>query len=151
MHNCLLSRHRLIHVWRPILRVNRIRERMPPRHTESDQPRGTAPPDKPDDLSREAPDTPLTAPFGSTDPDHLGRSLASADGLRATRLSCVHCRRKKMKCDRVYPQCARCNRFKRECVYPESKQSNSGRRRLVKGSLATPGSFETPSSPVGRT
>lgn len=58
-----------------------------------------------------------------------------------TQLSCVHCRTKKLKCTRALPRCARCEGLKQKCIYPASKQHNSGRRRQMKGLADEPGQY----------
>ncbi|KAI0024836.1 hypothetical protein F4780DRAFT_479255 [Xylariomycetidae sp. FL0641] len=47
-------------------------------------------------------------------------------------LSCVTCRNRKLKCDRVKPTCARCAKSDSECVYPESRRKPAVKRRNVK-------------------
>lgn len=49
-------------------------------------------------------------------------------------LSCVTCRSRKLKCDRVRPVCTRCQRADggTQCVYPESKRRPTFKRRNVR-------------------
>lgn len=47
----------------------------------------------------------------------------------AATLSCTICRSKKLKCDRVRPQCGRCTKLGEGCEYPESRQNRIGTRR----------------------
>ncbi|KAH9204930.1 hypothetical protein DL95DRAFT_348870 [Leptodontidium sp. 2 PMI_412] len=43
--------------------------------------------------------------------------------------SCMSCRRRKVRCDRVEPRCGRCLDTKRECLYPERKKTASDWKR----------------------
>ncbi|KAI1460659.1 hypothetical protein F4805DRAFT_371255 [Annulohypoxylon moriforme] len=47
-------------------------------------------------------------------------------------LSCVSCRNRKLKCDRVKPRCKRCEKANLECVFPESRRRPAFKRRNVK-------------------
>ncbi|KAJ3491006.1 hypothetical protein NLG97_g5676 [Lecanicillium saksenae] len=47
-------------------------------------------------------------------------------------LSCVSCRAKKLKCDRMKPACARCVKVSAECLYPESRRKPTFKRKNVK-------------------
>ena len=47
-------------------------------------------------------------------------------------LSCVTCRSRKLRCDRIKPNCTRCIRLKSDCVYPESRRKPVVKRRNVK-------------------
>ncbi|RSL64930.1 hypothetical protein CEP54_004469 [Fusarium duplospermum] len=49
-----------------------------------------------------------------------------------SRLSCTPCRQKKLKCDRVLPQCGRCARAGEECSFPTSRKVNKGKRKQVR-------------------
>ncbi|KAJ5769079.1 hypothetical protein N7520_003638 [Penicillium odoratum] len=42
-------------------------------------------------------------------------------------LSCIVCRRRKVRCDREQPECANCVRMKEKCVYQALVNDNSGR------------------------
>lgn len=55
-----------------------------------------------------------------------------AEGSGSSDLACVSCRARKLKCDRIKPQCTRCQRVQGECVYPESRRKPSFKRRNVK-------------------
>ncbi|QSZ29267.1 hypothetical protein DSL72_003779 [Monilinia vaccinii-corymbosi] len=44
-------------------------------------------------------------------------------------ISCVLCRRRKLKCDRVKPKCGTCGRLSRECEYPERRRNTGGAKR----------------------
>ncbi|KZL64741.1 binuclear zinc transcription factor, partial [Colletotrichum tofieldiae] len=44
-----------------------------------------------------------------------------------SRWSCFQCRSRKVKCDRVKPQCGRCTRLKDTCIFPESRQKPQGK------------------------
>jgi len=60
-----------------------------------------------------------------------GSSAAGAKGPEKT-ISCVSCRRRKLKCDRVKPQCGTCVRLRHECEYPERRRNLGSRRRNMK-------------------
>ncbi|CAG9984338.1 unnamed protein product [Clonostachys byssicola] len=49
-----------------------------------------------------------------------------------SRLSCVSCRARKLKCDRTMPACVRCSNVDNECVYPESRRKRIYKRANVK-------------------
>ncbi|KAI0481217.1 hypothetical protein GGR56DRAFT_310292 [Xylariaceae sp. FL0804] len=61
-----------------------------------------------------------------------GDAAAEASGASGESLSCVTCRNRKLKCDRVRPVCTRCARVRGECVYPESRRKPAVKRRNVK-------------------
>ncbi|KAH8799769.1 hypothetical protein F5884DRAFT_686650 [Xylogone sp. PMI_703] len=48
------------------------------------------------------------------------------------KLSCLQCRAKKLKCDRVLPRCGRCTKLADGCAYPGNRQRLVGRKRNVK-------------------
>jgi hypothetical protein len=58
-------------------------------------------------------------------------SAAGAKGPEKT-ISCVSCRRRKLKCDRVKPKCGTCIRLRHECEYPERRRNLGSRRRNMK-------------------
>ncbi|KAF7944121.1 hypothetical protein EAE96_010530 [Botrytis aclada] len=47
-------------------------------------------------------------------------------------ISCVSCRRRKLKCDRVKPKCGTCGRLRHECEYPERRRNIGTKRRNMK-------------------
>ncbi|KAI0453286.1 hypothetical protein F5B21DRAFT_505513 [Xylaria acuta] len=47
-------------------------------------------------------------------------------------LSCVTCRSRKLRCDKVRPVCTRCAKVNGDCVYPESRRKPAFKRRNVK-------------------
>ncbi|KAG4025268.1 hypothetical protein MFRU_062g00210 [Monilinia fructicola] len=47
-------------------------------------------------------------------------------------ISCVSCRRRKLKCDRVKPKCGTCGRLRHECEYPERRRNTGNKRRNMK-------------------
>ncbi|OBT99229.1 hypothetical protein VE01_02747 [Pseudogymnoascus verrucosus] len=66
----------------------------------------------------------------------------TSDPQPVPRLSCIQCRGKKLKCDRVRPRCARCTRLQEECLYPKSRQKLVGKRIQVKELEARLGQLE---------
>ncbi|KAH8593906.1 hypothetical protein B0O99DRAFT_662465 [Bisporella sp. PMI_857] len=56
-------------------------------------------------------------------PWHTGTSNSqNSEPPFAVQLSCVQCRRRKLKCDRMRPRCGRCVKLQDSCVYPGSRQ-----------------------------
>ncbi|ODV85324.1 hypothetical protein CANARDRAFT_165850 [[Candida] arabinofermentans NRRL YB-2248] len=59
-----------------------------------------------------------------------GNSILTSDTLMGTnpeqdkpnKAACVSCREKKLKCDKVYPVCSRCNSRKISCIYVSHKK-----------------------------
>ncbi|RSL43548.1 hypothetical protein CEP51_016347 [Fusarium floridanum] len=49
-----------------------------------------------------------------------------------TRMSCLTCRSKKLRCDRVLPSCSRCTQSGEDCVFPGSRKSKTGRPRKIR-------------------
>ncbi|KAI0879611.1 hypothetical protein GGS24DRAFT_438045 [Hypoxylon argillaceum] len=47
-------------------------------------------------------------------------------------LSCVTCRSRKLRCDKVKPVCTRCAKVNGRCVYPESRRKPAFKRKNVK-------------------
>ncbi|RDW59491.1 hypothetical protein BP6252_12578 [Coleophoma cylindrospora] len=47
-------------------------------------------------------------------------------------ISCVSCRRRKLKCDRIKPKCGTCSRLRHDCEYPERKRNLGTKRRNMK-------------------
>jgi hypothetical protein len=47
-------------------------------------------------------------------------------------ISCVSCRKRKLKCDRVKPKCGTCTRLRHECEFPERRRNQGSKRRNIK-------------------
>jgi hypothetical protein len=47
-------------------------------------------------------------------------------------ISCVSCRKRKLRCDRVKPQCGTCVRLRHECEFPERRRNTGSKRRNMK-------------------
>ncbi|KAI1752314.1 hypothetical protein F4782DRAFT_530569 [Xylaria castorea] len=47
-------------------------------------------------------------------------------------LSCVTCRSRKLRCDKVKPVCTRCAKVNGDCAYPDSRRKPAFKRRNVK-------------------
>ena len=56
------------------------------------------------------------------------KSAASAEKT----ISCVSCRRRKLKCDRAKPTCGTCVRLRHDCEYPERRRNLGSKRRNMK-------------------
>ncbi|KAI0194187.1 hypothetical protein F4808DRAFT_464600 [Astrocystis sublimbata] len=59
-------------------------------------------------------------------------AAAAGSGPTGESLSCVTCRSRKLRCDRVKPVCTRCAKLSGACVYPESRRKPAFKRRNVK-------------------
>ncbi|KAG9232542.1 fungal-specific transcription factor domain-containing protein [Amylocarpus encephaloides] len=58
---------------------------------------------------------------------------AGADGKPLDKtISCVSCRKRKLKCDRVKPRCGTCTRLRHECEFPERRRNIGSKRRNMK-------------------
>lgn len=47
-------------------------------------------------------------------------------------ISCVSCRKRKLKCDRIKPKCGTCTRLEHDCEYPERRRNLGSKRRNMK-------------------
>lgn len=47
-------------------------------------------------------------------------------------ISCVSCRKRKLKCDRIKPRCGTCTRLRHDCEFPERKRNLGSKRRNMK-------------------
>ncbi|KAL6416052.1 hypothetical protein AUP68_00261 [Ilyonectria robusta] len=56
---------------------------------------------------------------------------------QASVISCFQCRGRKVKCDRLKPNCSRCVRLGDECVFPTSRQKRMIRKKNPAGTLET--------------
>jgi hypothetical protein len=56
-------------------------------------------------------------------------------------ISCVSCRKRKLKCDRTKPKCGTCMRLRHECEYPERRRNLGSKRRNMKELEARLGVF----------
>ncbi|KAH8893649.1 hypothetical protein GQ53DRAFT_644701 [Thozetella sp. PMI_491] len=48
-----------------------------------------------------------------------------------SQLSCLPCRTRKLKCDRIKPKCGRCIKLEDECIYPGGRQKQAGKTKKV--------------------
>ncbi|GAP89658.1 putative binuclear zinc transcription factor [Rosellinia necatrix] len=62
----------------------------------------------------------------------MPEDAGASDGLAGESLSCVTCRSRKLRCDKVKPVCTRCAKVNGGCVYPESRRKPAFRRRNVR-------------------
>ncbi|TVY37892.1 Citrinin biosynthesis transcriptional activator [Lachnellula occidentalis] len=58
-------------------------------------------------------------------------SATDARGHEKT-ISCVSCRRRKLRCDRIKPQCGTCSRLRHQCEYPERRRNLGSKRRNMR-------------------
>jgi hypothetical protein len=65
-------------------------------------------------------------PFGP------GPSTAGTAKAPEKTISCVSCRKRKLKCDRVKPKCGTCTRLRHECEFPERRRNLGTKRRNIK-------------------
>ncbi|KAI0969413.1 hypothetical protein F4678DRAFT_440345 [Xylaria arbuscula] len=56
----------------------------------------------------------------------------TSGGPSGESLSCVACRTRKLRCDKVKPVCTRCTRVNGDCIYPESRRKPAFKRKNVK-------------------
>ena len=54
---------------------------------------------------------------GNTSPQQAGRSNSIRSGSLNQR-SCVTCRRRKVRCDKIHPSCTNCTKAGTECIFP---------------------------------
>lgn len=52
--------------------------------------------------------------------------------------SCQHCRTRKIKCDKILPQCSHCLRGKTTCIYPASQRKGRPRPSGTRQSSTAP-------------
>jgi hypothetical protein len=78
-------------------------------------------------------------PSPSSDDSPLGRrggeaqQASAGDGKAQEKtISCVSCRKRKLKCDRIKPKCGTCTRLRHECEYPERRRTLGSKRRNMK-------------------
>jgi hypothetical protein len=61
-----------------------------------------------------------------------GPSLTATAKPPEKTISCVSCRKRKLKCDRVKPKCGTCTRLRHECEFPERRRNVGSKRRNIK-------------------
>lgn len=64
-------------------------------------------------------------------------------------ISCISCRGRKLKCDRVKPKCGTCIRLRNNCEYPERRRNVGTRRRNMRDLEARLGTSGIPYSLLG--
>jgi hypothetical protein len=65
-------------------------------------------------------------------PSAAGPSIAGQAKLPEKTISCVSCRKRKLKCDRVKPKCGTCTRLRHDCEFPERRRNLGTKRRNIK-------------------
>ncbi|KAK5134016.1 hypothetical protein LTR08_007021 [Meristemomyces frigidus] len=65
-------------------------------------------------------------------PNGLPKVLVDAQGRRLNPRSCVTCRKRKVRCDKVHP-CTNCNRAHIECVFPAPGRAPRKARKVGEG------------------
>ena len=71
---------------------------------------------------------------GHISPQQPGRS----DSIRSTNLSqrsCVTCRRRKVRCDKIHPSCTNCNKAGIECIFPAPGRAKRKSRKPQEAEL----------------
>ncbi|CAG8962358.1 hypothetical protein HYFRA_00014155 [Hymenoscyphus fraxineus] len=82
--------------------------------------------------SSNSPSDVVMEPSAAVDSESLPGGLgAGAKPLEKT-IACVSCRKRKLRCDRVKPQCATCTRLGHDCEYPERRRNLGAKRRNMK-------------------
>ncbi|KAI1180153.1 hypothetical protein F4777DRAFT_363724 [Nemania sp. FL0916] len=64
-------------------------------------------------------------------PEDAAAVAGASGGPTGESLSCVTCRSRKLRCDKVKPVCTRCAKVNGSCVYPESRRKPTFKRRNV--------------------
>ena len=78
--------------------------------------------------------SPSTSDDGPAD-GRGGEAQASSTGdgkAPEKTISCVSCRKRKLKCNRIKPKCGTCTRLRHECEYPERRRTLGSKRRNMK-------------------
>ncbi|KAI3338969.1 hypothetical protein F4824DRAFT_66357 [Ustulina deusta] len=65
-------------------------------------------------------------------PEDAAVVAGASGGPAGESLSCVTCRSRKLRCDKVKPVCTRCTKVNGDCIYPESRRKPAFRRKNVK-------------------
>ncbi|KAK0307402.1 hypothetical protein LTR82_015909 [Friedmanniomyces endolithicus] len=63
----------------------------------------------------------------------LNKASVDAQGRILNPRSCVTCRKRKVKCDKIHPSCSNCNRAHIECVFPAPGRAPRKARKLGDG------------------
>ncbi|CAI6337554.1 unnamed protein product [Periconia digitata] len=63
---------------------------------------------------------------------------------RRTRSGCYTCRQRRVKCDENRPQCERCRKGNRDCVYPDSQPGQKGGKGGSKSGKSSSGEGSSP-------
>jgi hypothetical protein len=72
-------------------------------------------------------------PAGGRGGESQAQASPTADGKAPEKtISCVSCRKRKLKCDRIKPKCGTCTRLRHECEYPERRRTLGSKRRNMK-------------------
>ncbi|KAH8801521.1 fungal-specific transcription factor domain-containing protein [Xylogone sp. PMI_703] len=74
----------------------------------------------------------VVGPSPAFDSTSTGGSTGGASERIEKTISCVNCRKRKLKCDRIKPACATCVRAKQPCEYPERKRNVGSKRRNMR-------------------
>lgn len=75
------------------------------------------------------------AQSSSSEPQQVnqtGSSSAAASKGPEKTISCVSCRRRKLKCDRIKPKCGTCTRLRHDCEFPERRRNLGSKRRNMR-------------------
>ncbi|KAI1353101.1 hypothetical protein F5Y01DRAFT_323583 [Xylaria sp. FL0043] len=65
-------------------------------------------------------------------PEDAAVVAGASGGPPGESLSCVTCRSRKLRCDKVKPVCTRCTKVNGDCIYPESRRKPAFKRKNVK-------------------
>ncbi|KAI0434112.1 hypothetical protein F5Y09DRAFT_338004 [Xylaria sp. FL1042] len=65
-------------------------------------------------------------------PEDADVVAGTSGGPPGESLSCVTCRSRKLRCDKVKPVCTRCIKVNGDCIYPESRRKPAFKRKNVK-------------------
>jgi hypothetical protein len=103
----------------------------------------------PDDAMAQCQPEPSRSSLSSTSNGPQQQSTTTAEKVDDKKpiektISCVSCRKRKLKCDRVKPKCGTCTRLTHECEYPERRKNPSSKRRNLKELEARLGMISLP-------
>lgn len=80
----------------------------------------------------ERPPSAGSSPEGNAQPTTTASTTSGEAKAPEKTISCVSCRRRKLKCDRIKPRCGTCARLRHECEYPERRRNLGQKRRNMK-------------------
>lgn len=74
-------------------------------------------------------------PRASQDDSNRGQQAnngGDSASLKPKRIACIICRKRKLKCDGIKPNCSTCSRLGHDCSYDEVRRKSGPKRGYVK-------------------